>query len=83
MANVKTAISIPAPLFAKVERAAKEMDVSRSELFALAVEDYLRQRENRRLLKKIDTACDGGSQQDETYRTLARKSHRRTVEGEW
>ena len=83
MANVKTAISIPAPLFAKVERAAKEMSVSRSEFFALAVEDYLRHRESRRLLKKIDIACDGGSQQDETYRTRARRSHRGIVEGEW
>lgn len=83
MANVKTAISIPAPLFAQVERTAKEMKVSRSELFALAVEDYLRQHENRRLLAQIDAVYEGRDPEQETYLTNARKSHRRKVEGTW
>src|SRR5262245_38325477 len=38
MANIKTAISIPQPLFEQVEALTREMHISRSHLFTLAVE---------------------------------------------
>ncbi len=82
MPNIKTAVSIPAPLFQRAERMAREMDISRSEFFARAVEHYLRQHENEELLAKIDRACDG-TQPDAAYEAQARKRHRRMVEGEW
>ncbi len=82
MPNIKTAISIPAPLFQKAESLAREMSISRSQLFSLAVEDFLRQHENKRLLTQINAACEGPAG-DESYRAHARKYHRRSVEGEW
>ncbi len=42
--GMKTAISIPDPLFAAVEKTAAQMGVSRSYLFQLAMSAYLRQR---------------------------------------
>ena len=38
---MKTAISLPDSLFRAVERAAKRLGVSRSEVFQLAVREYL------------------------------------------
>lgn len=82
MPNVKTAVSIPAPLFKQADKMARAMSISRSVFFARPVENYLRQHENEELLTKIDTACDG-VQPDAVYKTQARKRHRRMVEGEW
>lgn len=83
MPNIKTAISIPATLFEKAEKKAREMSISRSEFYSLAVEDYLKRQENRQLLKEIDMACDGPDQRDDAYQVSAKRRHRRIVEGEW
>ncbi|MCH7528595.1 MAG: ribbon-helix-helix protein, CopG family [Candidatus Marinimicrobia bacterium] len=53
MATVKTAISIPASLFEELEVAAKEMQLSRSEVFRRAVERFLRDRESQRMMEKL------------------------------
>ena len=53
MATVKTAISIPEPLFEELEVAAKEMQLSRSEVFRRAVERFLRDRESQRMMEKL------------------------------
>ena len=42
--TMKTAISIPDPLFAEAERFARDNDMSRSELYAQALESYLKAR---------------------------------------
>ncbi len=84
MQNVKTAISIQKSLFEQAEKVARKMNVSRSRLFALALEDYLRRSENRELLEKINAAYE--EEPDSTERTLRRKAsgtHRRIVRGEW
>jgi hypothetical protein len=58
MATVKTAISLNNRLLEQVDSAAQEMNIPRSRLFVLAVEAFLRQRENERLLKAINKAYD-------------------------
>jgi metal-responsive CopG/Arc/MetJ family transcriptional regulator len=42
---MKTAISLPDPLFEAAEKLAKRMKVSRSALYARAVEDFVRRNE--------------------------------------
>lgn len=42
MANIKTAISLQKALFDQVDSLAREKKVSRSRLFVMALEDYLR-----------------------------------------
>lgn len=84
MASVKTAISIPEYLFQELEAVAKEMQVSRSQVFALAVKEFLRERENRRILEQLNRVY--GEEPDEEEREyLARMKarYRKIIEGEW
>jgi metal-responsive CopG/Arc/MetJ family transcriptional regulator len=84
MQNVKTAISIQKSLFEQAETLARKLKVSRSRLFVIALEDFIREQENRELLAKINAAY--GEEPDESeklLRRMSRKSHRRLVEGQW
>lgn len=84
MQNVKTAISIPKSLFEQVEALASKMKVSRSRLFGLAMEEYLRRQQNQELLAQINAAyADEPPPSEEALRRAARRHHRRLVEGEW
>lgn len=84
MQNVKTAISIQKSIFEQAETLARKMNISRSRLFGLALEGYIRQQENRELLSKINAACAGDPDQaEQTLRRNSRGTHRRIVEGEW
>ena len=84
MQTVKTAISIQKSLFEQAENLARKMKVSRSRLFVLALEDYIRRQQNRELLAQINAAHAGEPDQTEqTLRRKARRTHRRIIEGEW
>ncbi len=54
--SVKTAVSIQATLFEQAEAAAREMNISRSRLYNLALEEFLRHRENQELLRRLNEA---------------------------
>jgi metal-responsive CopG/Arc/MetJ family transcriptional regulator len=84
MANVKTAISIQESLFAQAESLARRMKVSRSRLFVLALEDYIKRQENRELLAQINAAhAEEPDAAEQALRSKLRRHHRRIVEGEW
>ena len=84
MESIKTAISIDKSLFAQANALARRMKVSRSRLFVLALEDYIREQENRELLAKINAVYESDPEESERIlRRKARKSHRRIVEGQW
>jgi len=84
MESVKTAVSIRKSLFEEVESLARKMKVPRSRLFTLALEDYIRRQENRKLLMQIDAAyTEEPDPAEETLRRQYRRQHRRMVEGEW
>lgn len=51
---MKTAISIPDPLFKAAERAAKRQKVSRSRLYAKAIQEYLDRRRSREITKALN-----------------------------
>ena len=84
MNSIKTAISIQKALFEQAEDLARKLKVSRSRLFALALEDYLRRQENQELLTQINAAYSSEPDSaEQTLRRKARRTHRRIVEGEW
>ncbi len=56
MSGVKTAISLDEKLFNRVNELARKMHVSRSRLFTLAVDDYLKKQENEYLLAQLNKA---------------------------
>lgn len=84
MQSVKTAISLHKSLFEQAEDLARKMKVSRSRLFVLALEDYLKRQENRELLAQINAAYAGEPDAaEQTLRRKHRRHHRRLMEGEW
>ena len=84
MANVKTAISLQQPLFEQVEALAREMQVSRSRLFVLAVEEFIERHQNQKLLQEINAAYeDVPDTAEQELRRGMRRRHRQLVEGQW
>lgn len=85
MAKVNTAISVPKTLFEQAEALAREMKVSRSGLFAVALENFIRDYEDRQMFDKINKAY-ADAPPDEAERSRLRhisRQHRRIVEGKY
>jgi len=84
MASIKTAISIQKPLFEQVDALAHELQISRSRLFVLAVEDFIQRYQNQKLLEAINAAYDDlPDPEEQTLRHKKRQQHRQLVEGQW
>jgi metal-responsive CopG/Arc/MetJ family transcriptional regulator len=83
MTSVKTAISIQRSLFEKVNNLAREMDISRSRVFVMAVEEYLQRYQNRQLLAEINQAYkDSPTPDEQKYLEQMRQQQRRVID-EW
>ncbi len=84
MASVKTTISLKEKLFKEAEDMARELELSRSGLFALALEEFLRRRENQKLFEQINAAhaSDLDEEEKDTLRAM-RRLQRESIEDEW
>jgi len=58
MANIKTAISIEKPIFEQMNVLAKDLNISRSRLFALAAQEFIQRHKNIELLQLLNEAYD-------------------------
>ncbi|KAA0261674.1 MAG: CopG family transcriptional regulator [Chloroflexi bacterium] len=85
MTIVKTAISIQKSLFQRAEEIAKEMKISSSRLFVLAVEDFIRRYQNQLLLDEINSVYSDSLEQNEEddFRGIQRKSLNSAGDKEW
>ncbi len=83
MSIVKTAVSLPEDVFERAEALARSLGTSRSRLYALALEEYLRRHEDDRLTERINAACEDAEASDERLLAGHRRLHREVVEGEW
>ena len=84
MASVKIAISLDKPLFEQAEILAREMNVTRSRLFMIAMDDLIRRHQNQLLLERINAAySDTPPPAEQTLQLKMRRQHRQIVEGEW
>ena len=85
MPNIKTAISLHESLFEQAEALAREMKVSRSRLFVIALENFIRDYQDRQLFEKINQAYEAAppDKAERTRLRQIRRQHRRMVEGEW
>lgn len=84
MANIKTAISLQKALFEQVETLARDMKVSRSRVFVLALENFIRDYQDKQLFEKINKAFDEAPP-DKTERLRLHQIRRqqwRMLEGE-
>lgn len=84
MSTVKTAISMRESLFERVDALAQDLNMPRSHVFVLALEEFLERYENRKLLEAINEVHDDlRAQEEEIYRDQMRQRHRKMVEGQW
>ena len=82
--TVKTAISLDGGLFRQAQGLARRLKVSRSRLFATAMEEYIERRRNVELLQAMNAACEVPEDPDEQkLRRLQRRQYRRLVQGQW
>jgi metal-responsive CopG/Arc/MetJ family transcriptional regulator len=83
MASVKTAISLEKSLFEQVEALAHEMNVSRSRLFVLAMEEFIQRQEGRKLFEQMNKAYEDPPDQEEQERLEHMlRLHRELIEQE-
>ena len=84
MTSVKTAISVQEALFEQAEKIAKEMKISRSRLFNLALEDFVLRYRNRELLKQINEAyADLPDPEEQERRLKMLRIQKRLVDRKW
>jgi metal-responsive CopG/Arc/MetJ family transcriptional regulator len=84
MASIKTAISIQETLFEQADALARELQISRSRLFVLAVEDFIQRHQNQQLFEAINAAYDDSPDPEEqALRHKMRGRHRQLMEGQW
>ena len=82
--TIKTAISIRKSLFEQAESLAQELNVSRSELFGLAIETFVKNHQNQTLLQEINKAySDEQDTSDKVRLSKMRKHHRKIVRDKW
>ncbi len=84
MSTTKTAISIQEDLFEETKILANKLHMSRSELFARAMRDFIRKQQNRQLLQQLNMAYDDTANAEEKkWQENAKVQHRKLVEGKW
>jgi metal-responsive CopG/Arc/MetJ family transcriptional regulator len=84
MAVVKTAISLRESLFNEAEALARKLEVSRSQLFAMALENFIAQYQNKQLLTKINAAySDVPTVAEATQQKYMKNYHRCNMEDRW
>ena len=78
-ASVKTAISMQQNLFNKVNELASELKVSRSKLFVLAIEDYIKKNESKKMLSQINAAFSDFPDTEEEINTSIMKRKQKSI----
>ena len=83
MAHIKTAISLDPVLFEKAQLLSRQLRVSRSQLFAQALEDFLRQHENRQILAQVNRAySDTPDRAEQTRLKHRQRKYRQRLQAE-
>ena len=81
MPAVKTAISIEKALFDQAEELARDMQVSRSKLVSLALDQFVRRHEQQDITRRINEACgDFPDQEEKDFLRLADASGAKLTE---
>ncbi|MBU3918218.1 ribbon-helix-helix domain-containing protein [bacterium] len=83
MPGIKTAVSIEKSLFEKAEKLAHNMNVSRSKLFSLAINEYLKKQENYLLLAQLNSVYgEDQNQEEENLFQFHQENHKNIIEQE-
>jgi metal-responsive CopG/Arc/MetJ family transcriptional regulator len=79
MPKVKTAISIDDGLLEETGNIAQELDIPRSQVVSLALEEYIRRYRNKQLLSQINATYADAPDMDEAGSMAIIRSHRRKL----
>lgn len=69
--GMKTAVSIPDEIFEKVERLARRVRRSRSEVFSAALKEYVARHAPDEVTEAMDRVCEGINDQEDAFVSLA------------
>lgn len=83
MPNIKTAISIEKPILDQVNDLAKDLNISRSRLFAIAAQEFIQRHANMELLQAINDAYDDLPEVDTKIVDKMRPLHLKMVKNQW
>jgi len=81
---MRTAISVDDQLLDKADSTAKQLGVSRSRLFSMAIQDFLRQQRQSEMLARLNEVYRdaGASPESRTAGRIKRKLHS-TIKEQW
>ncbi len=82
MANIKTAISIEKPIFEQMNVLARDLNISRSRVFALAAKEFIQHHKNIELLQLLNEAYDD-LPESELIVSKMRPRHYNMVKNQW
>jgi hypothetical protein len=77
--DMKTAISIPNPLFKIADKTAREMGVPRSRLFSMALEEFVQHHSRDAITKKLNEIYGGRDESGPTVTEAGLESLRRAT----
>jgi len=84
MATIKTAVSIQESLFEQINDLAEQLQVSRSQLFAQAIEEFIKRYQDQKMLDALNEVySDVPDRGEEALRQGMRQQHRQLLEGQW
>ena len=79
--GMKTAVSVPNEVFERADRLAKQLEVSRSELYSRALREYLARHSADEVTQALDQLCE---ELDTSSDEFVREASRRVLEAtEW
>jgi predicted DNA-binding protein len=80
---MKTAISLPDPLFEAAEQLARQLGKSRSQLYAEALREYLERRRDEDITRRLNEIYDADPELAELDPVLAALQYRSLPKEEW
>ena len=83
MTSVKIAISIPEPLLNRAEAIAQSLQISRSQLIAQAVDEFVKRHESRMLLESLNRAYEDSPSAEEREHVQSMRQKQRELKGDW
>ena len=80
---MKTAVSIPDPVFQGAETLARRLRISRSQLYARALGEYVRRHAPESVTESLDRLCAEIGEDEDLNRFNARAARHVLARGEW
>jgi metal-responsive CopG/Arc/MetJ family transcriptional regulator len=79
---MKTAISIPDPLFREADNTAQEMGIPRSQLYSLAIQEYVSRHSRKLITQKLNNLYKNNQTENENNNEIGIESLRKATEND-